>query len=72
MPTEAVSPAKVVLLHACVLSVYMLPVGYVALSGRLYGVETPVNDLMQREARKAAVAGAGVGAVPPAELLAKL
>jgi len=35
-------------------------------------VATPVNDLMQSEARKAAVAGAGVGAVPASELMAKL
>jgi hypothetical protein len=41
-------------------------------AGRIYGVATPVNDLMQSEARKAAVAGAGVGAVPASELMAKL
>ena len=41
-------------------------------AGRIYGVATPVNVLMQSEARKAAVAGAGVGAVPASELMAKL
>jgi hypothetical protein len=50
----------------------MVPAGCVAWSGRPHGVETPINDLMQSEARKAAVTGAGVGAVSPAELMAKL
>jgi hypothetical protein len=38
----------------------------------MFRVPTPVNDLLQAEARKAAVAGLGVGAVPTMELMAKL
>ena len=46
--------------------------GEVVLLGRLHGVPTPVNALLQREANAAARAGLAPGSVPIAELEAKL
>lgn len=43
--------------------------GEIALLGRVHGVATPVNSLMQAVARKAATEGLGVGGIPAAELL---
>ncbi|MCU1487546.1 MAG: 2-dehydropantoate 2-reductase [Actinomycetia bacterium] len=46
--------------------------GEIVLLGRLHGVPTPVNELLQREARAAARAGLGPGAVKLSDLEAKL
>ena len=46
--------------------------GEISLLGRLHGVPTPVSELMQRLARKAAVEGAGAGGVDASDLMAKL
>lgn len=46
--------------------------GEVVLLGRLHGVPTPVNELLQREVTAAARRGQPPGAVTEAELLAKL
>jgi 2-dehydropantoate 2-reductase len=46
--------------------------GEITLLGRLHGVATPVNDLLQRRARAAAAGGLGPGSTTEAELLAQL
>jgi 2-dehydropantoate 2-reductase len=46
--------------------------GEIVLLGRLHGVTTPVNALLQREAGRAARSGAPVGAVRPAALVQAL
>ncbi len=46
--------------------------GEIALLGRLHGVPTPVNELLQRLAAEAARSGAAPGSLPLAELLAML
>ncbi|WP_421741058.1 ketopantoate reductase family protein [Cellulomonas sp.] len=45
--------------------------GEIVLLGRLHGVPTPVNAVLQRQARQAAAAGAQPGATTAAELLAE-
>ncbi len=45
--------------------------GEVVLLGRLHGVATPVNAVLQRRARQAAAAGAGPGTTTAADLLAE-
>ncbi|WP_421734244.1 ketopantoate reductase family protein [Cellulomonas sp.] len=45
--------------------------GEIVLLGRLHGVPTPVNSILQRRARQAAAAGARPGATTAAELLAE-
>jgi 2-dehydropantoate 2-reductase len=46
--------------------------GEIALLGRLHGVPTPVNDLLQRLAREAAAAARPPGHLSPDEVLARL
>ncbi len=46
--------------------------GEIALLGRLHGVPTPVNDLLQHEADLLVRDGRPVGSVPPAHLLSRL
>ncbi len=46
--------------------------GEIVLLGRLQGVPTPVNELLQREAARLARTGAPPGSVPPESLLAIL
>ncbi len=46
--------------------------GEVALLGRLHGVPTPVNDVLQRRANDAARRGAPPGEVSPASLMAEV
>ena len=46
--------------------------GEIVLLGRLHGVPTPVNELLQREANAAARAGLSPGSVPIAHLEAQL
>jgi 2-dehydropantoate 2-reductase len=46
--------------------------GEVVLLGRLHGVPTPVNELLQRRVRTHVAAGGAPGTVDPAELLAEL
>jgi 2-dehydropantoate 2-reductase len=46
--------------------------GEIVLLGRLHGIPTPVNELLQREVVAAARAGLPAGSVPVAELEAKL
>jgi 2-dehydropantoate 2-reductase len=46
--------------------------GEIVLLGRLHGVPTPVNELLQREANAAARAGLSPGSVPIADLEARL
>jgi 2-dehydropantoate 2-reductase len=45
--------------------------GEIALLGRLHGIATPLNDLLQREANALVREGRPPGSVAPAELLAK-
>jgi 2-dehydropantoate 2-reductase len=44
--------------------------GEIVLLGRLHGVATPVNGVLQRRADEAARSGAAPGSVPVAELTA--
>lgn len=46
--------------------------GEIVLLGRLHGVPTPVNALLQRLATQAAAEGRPPGAIPPEDLLARL
>ena len=46
--------------------------GEIVLLGRLHGVSTPVNELLQRVARRMAVNGDPPGSIDPAALLAEL
>jgi 2-dehydropantoate 2-reductase len=46
--------------------------GEIVLLGRLHGVPTPVNELLQRVANDLARRGAPPGSVPVAELEAQL
>ena len=46
--------------------------GEVVLLGRIHGVDTPVNALLQHEAARAAAASAPPGGVDPAELLRRV
>ncbi|MEO8840216.1 MAG: 2-dehydropantoate 2-reductase N-terminal domain-containing protein [Kofleriaceae bacterium] len=46
--------------------------GEIAMLGRLHGVATPVNEALQRLAAEAARAGLAPGALPLAELIAKV
>ena len=46
--------------------------GEICLLGRMHGVATPVNDMLQRRANAAAAAGSQPGSVTEAELLAEL
>lgn len=46
--------------------------GEVVLLGRLHGVPTPVNALLQREVNALSRSGGAAGSVPPAQLLARV
>ncbi len=46
--------------------------GEIVLLGRIYGVPTPANELLQRLAREASAQGSGPGMLSPAEFLALL
>ncbi|MGH9185849.1 MAG: ketopantoate reductase family protein [Acidimicrobiales bacterium] len=46
--------------------------GEIVLLGRLHGIPTPVNDLLQRLANDMARAGTPPGAIPPEEFLARV
>ena len=46
--------------------------GEIVLLGRLHGVPTPVNELLQAEAHRALADGAAPGSIPAATLLARL
>jgi 2-dehydropantoate 2-reductase len=46
--------------------------GEIVLLGRLNGVPTPVNELLQRRARQAALDRIAPGTVDPAELLVEV
>jgi 2-dehydropantoate 2-reductase len=46
--------------------------GEIVLLGRLHGMPTPVNEMLQRAAHAAAADGAAPGSIPAAELLARL
>lgn len=48
------------------------PNGEIVLLGRLHGVPTPVNELLQREANATARNGLAPGSVPIADLEARL
>jgi 2-dehydropantoate 2-reductase len=46
--------------------------GEIVMLGRLHGMPTPVNEVLQRRANEAAASGAVPGTVDPAELTAEI